>query len=262
MKYRKDYIQRGTKRRSGIKMNRVLFIVAHDTGNDGSTAAGNVNYYKTSANRMSASAHLFVDDKETVECIPLNEKAWHVLYDRPEDNRRFGDDANDAAIGVELCYFSRDKKRSLKAYENYVELLADLCKKYKLDPMSKIVGHNELDPGRKTDPINALKRINKTKQDLLRDVKEKMGGSSKKPAVKVPVNKEYTTITVKFSKGSKTLDEFEDLLKDLGIKSADKTAENKTVKYKISFAAKSSAYSKVKGFFIEKGIKGYTETNK
>ncbi|WP_413467483.1 hypothetical protein [Metabacillus niabensis] len=38
--------------------------------------------------------------------IPLDEKAWHVQYNKPYDNRLFGDDANDCdcAIGVELCY--------------------------------------------------------------------------------------------------------------------------------------------------------------
>ena len=48
----------------------VRFIVAHDTGNPGSTAAANVKYYERSRNEMSASAHIFVDDKEIVECIP------------------------------------------------------------------------------------------------------------------------------------------------------------------------------------------------
>ena len=26
-----------------------------------------------------ASAHIFVDDKECIVCIPVTEKAWHVL---------------------------------------------------------------------------------------------------------------------------------------------------------------------------------------
>ncbi|WP_235929795.1 hypothetical protein [Chengkuizengella marina] len=32
------------------------------------------------------------------------EKAWHVQYQKPLDNQLFGDDANDIAAGVELCY--------------------------------------------------------------------------------------------------------------------------------------------------------------
>jgi hypothetical protein len=48
----------------------VRFVVAHDNGNPGSTAAGNVKYYENSRNEKSASAHLFVDDQEILECIP------------------------------------------------------------------------------------------------------------------------------------------------------------------------------------------------
>ncbi len=50
----------------------VRFIVAHDTGNPGSTAANNVSYYERSRNDQSASAHIFVDDKEILECIPVS----------------------------------------------------------------------------------------------------------------------------------------------------------------------------------------------
>lgn len=80
------------------------FIVAHDTGNPGSTAAENVDYYERSRDRDSASAHLFVDDREILECIPAltrtPEKAWHVLYGLPAEGRLYGFDANDVAIGV------------------------------------------------------------------------------------------------------------------------------------------------------------------
>ena len=166
---REDLIPIGTKRRSGKKLSKVAFLVAHDTGNINSTAKNNVDYFKNSANDIEASAHIFVDDKETVLCVPLNEKAWHVRYDQPLDNQMFGDDANDIAIGVELCYFD-DLKRSLAAYDRYVKELAELCKMFNLDPGRDIVGHYLLDPSRKTDPVNALRRIKKTMVDLLRDV--------------------------------------------------------------------------------------------
>ena len=41
---------------------------------------------------------------------------------------------------------------------------------YGLEPRLHIVGHYELDPKRKTDPVNALKTINKSMDDLLDDV--------------------------------------------------------------------------------------------
>ena len=165
-------IPKPSKRRSGDKLRDVKFLVAHDTGNDNSTALQNVNYFINSANEVSASAHTFIDDKDIIECVPLDEKAWHVRYNVPTDNAMFGVDANDYAIGVELCYFSKDKERSLKAYNNYVEYIAQKTLEYNLNPKTKIVGHYTLDPGRKTDPINAFKTFNKTWEDLIKDLSE------------------------------------------------------------------------------------------
>jgi N-acetylmuramoyl-L-alanine amidase CwlA len=170
---RLDLIPIGTLRRSGKKLDRIVFIVAHDTGNLNSTAKNNVDYYKRTANEMSASAHLFVDDKETVLCVPIEEKAWHVRYDLPVDNQMFGDDANDISIGIELCYFD-DLERSKKAYANYVKEFVKLCAAYSLDPRKHIVGHYLLDPARRTDPVNAFKRIGKTMNGFIDDVAESL----------------------------------------------------------------------------------------
>lgn len=234
MNYTKDYIQKGSQRRSGQKLKKVVFIVAHDTGNDSSTARGNVSYYKNSCNQMSASAHLFVDDLGVIECIPLDEKAWHVLYEKPKDNRLFGIDANDGAIGVELCYFSKDKKRSLKAYENYVKLIANLCKKYNLNPHKHVVGHSLLDPGRKTDPENALKKINKTFNDLLNDIDKEM-----KP--KAATNKEKCTVKVKFSKASYKLASYRDFLNKHSLKYKEEVGQTITT-ILVNFAPNSTRY--------------------
>ena len=173
----KDYILPNTKRRSGLKIRNVVFLTAHDTGNPNSTARQNVNYFKSSANEMSASAHTFIDDVDTIECIPLDEKAWHVWYSVDTDNKKYGVDANDCSIGIELCYFPQDKARTQKAYDNYVSYIADLCKTYKLDPLTKISGHFQLDPARKTDPMNAFNVIGKTFDGFLQDVNSKIGNT-------------------------------------------------------------------------------------
>jgi len=175
MKYpiEKQYLTVGGpySRRSGIKMPHQLFMVAHDTGNPGSTAKGNVGYYQNSRN-ISASAHLFVDDESIIECIPFltgtPEKAWHVLYDVPKDNIMYGDDANDAAGGVELCWGTGID--SEKAYARYVWVLAYACYKFHLNPAKAITGHEILDPLRKIDPSNGLKHMGKTFSQLLKDV--------------------------------------------------------------------------------------------
>lgn len=174
MKYEitKQYLTSGSKRRSGIKMNRVRFLVAHDTGNPGSTAKNNVDYYERSKNEMSASAHIFVDDKQIIECIPFltgkPEKAWHVIYDVETDNKIFGDDANDVAGGIELCF---GKQINLQeAYKRFVWVLAYACHVHALEPKSMITGHFLLDPKRKTDPKNTLAMLGKTMKELIQDV--------------------------------------------------------------------------------------------
>ncbi|RYY41672.1 MAG: hypothetical protein EOO08_00665 [Chitinophagaceae bacterium] len=162
----------GTKRRSGRMLGPVKFIVAHDTGNPGSSARMNVNYYISTANGQSASAHLFVDDKEILECVPAilskPEKAWHVLYNKPKDNELYGADANDNAIGVEYCYGGNIDDD--KAYAKYVWVLAKLCYMYGLDPATSVVGHFFLDPKRKTDPVTGLAHSRRTYERLLKDV--------------------------------------------------------------------------------------------
>ncbi|MBL7739584.1 MAG: amidase [Chitinophagaceae bacterium] len=168
----RNYIPVPSKRRPGLFIQKVRFIVAHDTGNPASTASQNVRYYINSRNEKSASAHLFVDDKEIIECVPaLNappEKAWHVLYSVPKDNELYGVNANDAAIGVEYCYGGNIDAD--KAYNKYVWVLAKLCYEFQLDPSKDIVGHFFLDPKRKTDPVTGLAHSRRTYDQLLVDV--------------------------------------------------------------------------------------------
>nr|WP_321406499.1 N-acetylmuramoyl-L-alanine amidase [uncultured Carboxylicivirga sp.] len=164
----------GSKRRRGISMSPgVKFIVAHDTGNPKSTARNNRDYYERTRNEVSASAHIFVDDKEIIECIPAltsasPEKAWHVLYNVPNDNQLFGYNANDAAIGVEYCYGSNINAD--EAYRKYIWVMAKICHAYNLDPAKSIVGHCFLDPARKTDPVTGLLKSRRTYDQLLKDV--------------------------------------------------------------------------------------------
>lgn len=163
------HIPINTLRRSGQKLLGVKFIVCHDTGNLNSTAMQNVNYYIKSANEVQASAHVFIDDKDIIECIPLDEKAYHIRRSAEIDNSIYGVDAIDFALAPELCYFN-DLERSKLAYKNYVDYIKELCTKYALNPTTAIVGHYTLDPLRRMDPLNAFKRINKTWQDFIKDV--------------------------------------------------------------------------------------------
>jgi N-acetylmuramoyl-L-alanine amidase len=156
------------------------FIVAHDTGNPGANARTHARWYQNDPNPPNdriSSAHLFVDDKEIVECIPAltdpPEQALHVLYRASTDNKLYGVDANRAAIGVEYCYGgSIDAEQ---AYRRYVWVIANLRKIYQLNPLRDVVGHDVLDPIRKSDPVQGLQASGRTYEGLLADVADKCG---------------------------------------------------------------------------------------
>jgi N-acetylmuramoyl-L-alanine amidase len=162
----RDYIGIGNARQ-GEKLSDVKFIVAHDTGNPGASAYANRNYFENTD--PFASAHTFIDDENILEIIPLDEKAFHVRSNVPLDNKRFGGDANDVAIGVELAWGGNID--FWEAYNRYVWYFAYLVDKYNLNPEEDIIAHSTLDPGRRTDPQNALNRYGITWARFIDDVK-------------------------------------------------------------------------------------------
>jgi N-acetylmuramoyl-L-alanine amidase len=163
----RDYINKGNSR-SGAKISDVRFIVSHDTGNPGSTAYANRNYFNNV--QPSASAHTFIDDRYILEIIPLAEKAWHVRYNVTTDNRLYGADANDTAIGVELCWGGNINFN--EAYKKYVWYHAYLVDLFGLNPEKDIVAHSTLDPQRRRDPQNALQQYGISWDQFISDVKE------------------------------------------------------------------------------------------
>jgi hypothetical protein len=169
------YITKRSNTRPGtrLKTGSPAFFVAHDTGNPGATADNHYNYFNNLTDR-SASAHVFIDDTKILEIIPTGtgaepaEKAWHVLYNVTTDNDRFGYDANDAALGVELCYGGRITFS--EAYKRFVWYLAYCCEKWGKNPSTHIASHKQLDPARKQDCEQALAVGGKTLKDLINDV--------------------------------------------------------------------------------------------
>ena len=217
----RDYIKNGNAR-SGQQIKQVKFIVSHDIGKGGSTAYQNRAYFNN--HQPFASAHTFIDDKYILEIIPLWEKAWHVRYNVPTDNIKFGDDANDIAIGVELCH--GPKINFNEAYKRYVWYHAYLCKQFKLDPRKHIVAHSELDPGRRSDPQHALNPKGISWNQFIDDVAKEYGEQEQpKPQVKGTSNVNTNSIV--------------DYLKSIGQDS--------------SFANRSK-------LALQHGIKGYTGT--
>ncbi len=117
MQYIVDHIPRTTpcNRRPGLAMSP-QYITIHSTGNPSSTARNERAWLTNPSNKVTASWHIVVDEKEAIEAIPLNEVAWHAGDGSGQGNR--------ASIGIEMC----ESGNRVKTLENAVKLTAKLLK--------------------------------------------------------------------------------------------------------------------------------------
>lgn len=97
MKYDVDHIPKTTPhdRRPGIPMSP-KFITIHNTANPTSSARNERAWLTNFSNTRTASFHIVVDEKEAIECIPLDEVAWHAGDGRNGPGNR-------TSIGIEIC---------------------------------------------------------------------------------------------------------------------------------------------------------------
>ncbi len=118
MNYIIDHIPRTTphNRRPGVPMTP-QYITIHSTGNPKSTARNERAWLTNPANKVTASWHIVVDEREAIEAIPLTEVAWHA-----------GDGGsgtgNRKSIGIEIC----ESGDGAKTLANAVKLTAKLLK--------------------------------------------------------------------------------------------------------------------------------------
>ena len=97
---------------------------------------------------LRVSAHLFIRrDGEVIQFVPYAKRAWHagvsVFQGRPR--------CNDFSIGIELegC---DDLPYSEAQYLALVAASRDIMRRFAAITPARIVGHNDIAPGRKTDP--------------------------------------------------------------------------------------------------------------
>jgi N-acetylmuramoyl-L-alanine amidase len=117
-KYIVDHIPKTTphNRRPGISL-APQYLTIHSTGNPGSTAKNERTNLTRKGNNRTASFHLVVDEKEAIECLPLNEVAWHA----GDGNNGTG---NRRSMGLEI---SESGNRS-KTLQNAIALAAKVLK--------------------------------------------------------------------------------------------------------------------------------------
>lgn len=121
--------------RPQTKIGTIKRIVVHYVGNAGSTAENNAKYFEGLKNGRGtyASAHYIIgNDGVVIRCVPENEVAYHASK------------ANEYSLGIEVCHPDSTGKYTDLAYKSLIELLADLCSRYKLEPTQAIIRHYDV----------------------------------------------------------------------------------------------------------------------
>ncbi|MCU5746019.1 peptidoglycan recognition protein family protein [Staphylococcus sp. SQ8-PEA] len=134
-----------------------MFAVFHYTGKLNSTAQNRVDYYTRTYNtpcEITTAEHIVVNDQEAIVCIPLDEKARHVLNNTVTDTIWYGIDANDRSLGLDACYFS-SRYKSSKSLDNACRIMAAACKSWDIDHWKHMFGHQDIQPCQ-SDPGNLL----------------------------------------------------------------------------------------------------------
>ncbi len=97
---------------------------------------------------LEVSSHFLVERDATItQFVSLADRAWHA----GKSEFRGRTECNDFSIGIELegcdhqCYTDSQ-------YARLVELSADIMNTYPHITLDRIVGHNDISPGRKSDP--------------------------------------------------------------------------------------------------------------
>ena len=188
--YNNNFIPVNKYTRPGLKLNAVKKLVIHYTANPGAGADNHRRYFSNA--QVYASAHIFVDKKEAICIIPLNEVAYHANDVQQRDSSgnpyrgvaELKPNANFLSIGVEMC-LEKDGSFHADTVERTENVFVELCKKFNLDPIKDIVRHYDITHKNCPAPwvSNGQKFI-----DFKNRVKAKMSGkfvskaSSTKPA--------------------------------------------------------------------------------
>ncbi len=121
--------------RPQTKIGTIKNIVVHWIGNAGSTAENNAKYFdslKDGRGTYASSHYIIGNDGVVIRCVPENEVAYHASK------------ANSYSIGIEVCHPDNTGKYTDSAYKALIELLVDLCERYKLEPTQAIIRHYDV----------------------------------------------------------------------------------------------------------------------
>ncbi len=97
---------------------------------------------------VRVSAHLLIRrDGEVIQYVPFYQRAWHAGVSQWDER----DSCNDFTIGIEMegC---DEQVFEEKQYQQLASVIQCLCEHYPKLSTKRIKGHQQIAPGRKTDP--------------------------------------------------------------------------------------------------------------
>ncbi|SFR93446.1 peptidoglycan recognition protein family protein [Anaeromicropila populeti] len=115
-------------------LKKVKGVVVHYTGNPGTDAEANRNYFESlkDTHTTSASSHYVIGlDGTIIQCIPLDEMSY-------ASNKR-----NVDTISIEVCHMDESGVFTTEAYDSLVGLTAWLCGKFNLKK-NDIIRHYDI----------------------------------------------------------------------------------------------------------------------
>lgn len=215
--------------RPGIKLSSVKNIIIHWVANPGTSAIANRNYFeglKDGKNGTYASSQYIIGlNGEIVQCIPENEVAYHAGNLTVNYN----------SIGIEICHPDWTGEFNSKTYNSMIDLLTELCKKYKISA-NKIIRHYDITG--KDCPKYYVENQDKF-LEIRSKVAEKLGSNAENEIIK----KEEFSLSKTYKNGSTVENVFADTGLTTKIGSLDKYEECECldvvdgkyiVKYKVS----------------------------
>ncbi|KAI4453065.1 atp-binding cassette sub-family b [Holotrichia oblita] len=156
--------------RPQTKTGKITKIAVHYVGNAGSSALANRNYFESlkvgvknsSGDFIYASSHYIIGlQGEIIQCVPEDEIAYCT------------NQANSYSISIENCHPAPDGKFNDKTNASLIELCADICIRYELDPINDMIRHFDVN-GKKCPlyHVNNPEEWDKLKKSVKEKIKE------------------------------------------------------------------------------------------
>ncbi len=102
--------------------------------------------YYAEIHTLKVSSHFFIRrDGSLIQFVSCLARAWHAGVSKWQSRER----CNDFSVGIELEGSDIDRFEAAQ-YTTLIQLIQALTLRY---PIQHVVGHSDIAPGRKTDPV-------------------------------------------------------------------------------------------------------------